>query len=193
MAKLTEGMFSSNSYEWETPQDLFDELDAKYHFTLDPCATPENTKCEKFYTIEDDGLSKDWNGERVFMNSPYGRVVKDWVKKASEIKDGLVACLLPARTDTRYFHDYIYDKETGLWKAEVHLLKGRLKFGHRQLISEEVTVPVMGDTEAKQKYEPSTSPAPFPSTIVVFDPKNWDDYCLQMMQKWALAMRRNYD
>ncbi len=164
----TGGMFSSNSYKWETPQGLFGELNAIYDFTLDPCATPANAKCKKFYTIEDDGLSKDWNGERVFVNPPFGFQLKYWIKKASEIQDGLVVCLLPARTDTRYFHDYIYDKETGLWKAEVQLLKGRLKFGGGE------------------------NSAPFPSMVVVFDPKNWDDYCLGMMQKWALAIRRDY-
>ena len=165
----TKGMFSSNSHEWETPQDLFDELNEKYHFTLDPCATPENAKCEKFYTKEDDGLSKDWNGERVFVNSPYGSQLKHWIKKASEIQDGLAVCLLPARTDTRYFHEFVYNRETGLWKAEVSLLKGRLKFGGGE------------------------NSAPFPSMVVVFDPENWDNYCLDMIQKWALTMRRQND
>ncbi len=63
--------YQSNSNEWETPQDLFDELNKEFQFTLDPCATPENTKCKKFYTKVDDGLSKSWNGEVVFMNPPY--------------------------------------------------------------------------------------------------------------------------
>ena len=164
----TKGMFTSNSHEWETPQYLFDGLNDQYHFTLDPCATAENAKCKKFYTKEDDGLSKDWNEERPFVNPPYGREVGKWIKKASEIQEGLVVCLLPARTDTRYFHDYIYDRETGIWKAEVRLLKGRLKFGGGE------------------------NSAPFPSMIVVFDPEHWDNYCLSMIQKWALGMRRNY-
>jgi len=160
----TKGMFSSGSYEWETPQNLFDELDAEFRFTLDPCATPENAKCAKFYTAEDDGLGKDWNGERVFMNPPYGRVVKHWVKKASEIEDGLVVCLLPARTDTRYFHDYVYDREAGIWKAEVRLLKGRLKFG--------------GDAAA-----------PFPSMVVIYGELNWNGYCVEQARKWLNATK----
>ena len=166
---MNDALFSSNSHEWETPQELFDELNAKYHFTLDPCATAENAKCAKYYTKDDDGLTKDWNGEHVFMNPPYTRQVKHWIKKASEIRNGLVACLLPARPDTRYFHDFIYDKDTGIWKAEVYLLKGRLTFGD------------------------ATNSAPFPSMIVVYDPANWEKYCIEMIQKWALAMRRSDD
>lgn len=127
--------FSSKTPEWSTPQSVFDELDREFNFTLDPCATKENAKCAKFYTLEDDGLSRDWSGEVVFMNPPYGREIGKWVKKLSET--GGVA-LLPARTDTRYFHDYIYKK------AEIRFIKGRLKFGG------------------------SKNSAPFPSMIVIF-------------------------
>ena len=102
----TEVMFSSKSNEWATPQALFDELDREFHFTLDPCATPENAKCRKFYTIEDDGLSKDWSGETVFCNPPYGREISKWVEKAAASATTTVM-LIPARTDTTYFHDYI--------------------------------------------------------------------------------------
>ena len=112
---------TSNNEEWETPQALFKELDSKYHFTLDPCASDLNHKCKKYYTKEDDGLSKDWTGEVVFCNPPYGRNIKAWVKKCSEAK-ATVVMLIPARTDTSYFHDYIYHK------AEVIFLRGRLKF-----------------------------------------------------------------
>lgn len=86
--------FSSDSNEWYTPRELFDELDAEFHFTLDPCATQQSAKCSKFYTQEDDGLSKDWSGERVFMNPPYGREIGKWVKKAVE-SDALVVMLIP--------------------------------------------------------------------------------------------------
>ena len=79
---LNKGLYSSRTSEWETPQKLFDELNKEFHFTLDPCATKENAKCKKFYTKEDDGLSKDWLNERVFMNPPYGREIGKWVKKA---------------------------------------------------------------------------------------------------------------
>lgn len=130
-------MMTSNTPEWATPQELFDELDKEFRFTLDPCATKENAKCNKFFTKEDDGLNQDWSGEIIFMNPPYGREIGKWVKKLSEA--GGVA-LLPARTDTRWFHDYIYKK------AEVRFIKGRLKFGG------------------------SVNSAPFPSMICVFNP-----------------------
>ena len=110
MRKKIDIHFSSKDMTWETPQDFFDELNKEFHFTLDPCATKETAKCEKFYTKEDDGLSKNWDGKIVFMNPPYGREIKHWIKKASEIKNGVVVCLIPSRTDTKYFHDYLYKK-----------------------------------------------------------------------------------
>lgn len=134
--------FSSNRDDWETPQALFEELDAEYHFTLDPCSTHANAKCEKHYTIEEDGLSKSWEGETVFCNPPYGRQIGDWVRKcAEESKHAKVVMLIPARTDTSYFHDFIYRK------AKVRFIRGRLKFE-------------MGGVAA--------SSAPFPSMIVEF-------------------------
>lgn len=109
-----------------------------WDFTLDPCATKENAKCGKFYTKEDDGLSKSWDGERVFMNPPYGREIGKWVKKASEIENGVCVCLLPARTDTAWFHDYIEGK------GDITFIRGRVKFGDGK------------------------NSAPFPSMIVIF-------------------------
>ena len=95
---------SSNSGEWETPQHLFDKLSELVGgFTLDPCATPANAKCERFFTKEDDGLVRSWAGERVLVNPPYGREIVTWVRKAyteSIMGGALVVCLLPARTDT---------------------------------------------------------------------------------------------
>ena len=134
---INEGMFSSKTDLWSTPQATFDELDSEFHFTLDPCSTHENAKCEKHYTKEDDGLSKDWSGERVFCNPPYGREIGKWVKKCAESKS-LVVALLPARTDTKWFHEYIYGK------AEIRFIKGRLKFGD------------------------SKNSAPFPSMVVIW-------------------------
>lgn len=131
-------MFSSKSNEWDTPQKLFDQLNSEFNFTLDPCATPENAKCSKFFTKADNGLAQSWENERVFCNPPYGREIKAWVKKAAMQKKGLVVLLIPARTDTSYFHDFIYGK------SEIRFLKGRLKFGN------------------------SRNGAPFPSMIVVF-------------------------
>ena len=134
-------LFTTGKNDWETPQDLFDELDAEFHFTLDPCATPENAKCKKFYTEEVDGLVQDWTGETVFCNPPYSNVQQtEWVKKCYEHgeKGDVAVMLIPARTDTRRFHEYIQDK------AEIRFLQGRLKFGD------------------------SKNSAPFPSMVVIF-------------------------
>jgi phage N-6-adenine-methyltransferase len=119
--------FSSTTDEWETPRSLFDELDRIFGgFTLDPCATNANAKCARFYTREDDGLSQPWTG-KVFMNPPYGRQIGKWVRKAWEESQAgaLVVCLLPARVDTRWWHDYAR-------QGHVYFLKGRLRFGAAQ-------------------------------------------------------------
>lgn len=134
----TELHFSSKTNEWATPQAFFDNLNKEFSFTLDPSSTKENAKCKKFYTEKDNGLVKSWDNEIVFCNPPYGRGLKDWVKKASEARGGVVVLLVPARTDTSYFHDYIYHK------AEIRFLRGRLKFGD------------------------SKNSAPFPSMLVIF-------------------------
>jgi site-specific DNA-methyltransferase (adenine-specific) len=107
-----------------TPQALFDELSRIFGgFTLDPCASEQNAKCVKFFRASDDGLRQSWNG-KVFMNPPYGREIGKWVKKAwdESLRGALVVCLLPARVDTRWWHDYAS-------KGHVYFLKGRLKFG----------------------------------------------------------------
>lgn len=134
---------TSNKEDWETPQALFNELNKKYNFTLDPCCTKENAKCDKYYTKEEDGLKQSWKNERVFCNPPYGRNISEWVKKCFEEKDNaeVIVMLIPARTDTSYFHDYIYNK------AKVEFIRGRLKF-------ESGGVP--------------SNPAPFPSMLVEF-------------------------
>lgn len=130
--------FSSKSNEWSTPQDFFNEIHKEFKFTLDPCADERNAKCPRFYTKSDDGLSKSWDREIVFCNPPYGREIRRWVKKASEAMGGVVVMLIPARTDTKYFHEYIYHK------AEIRFIKGRLKFGGHK------------------------NSAPFPSMLVIF-------------------------
>lgn len=115
--------FSSSRDDWETPQALFDRLDAIHHFTLDPCSTHENAKCARHFTKDDDGLSQPWEGEVVFCNPPYGRDIGDWVRKASEeAHRAKIVMLIPARTDTRWFHDYIYNR------ARVEFIRGSLKF-----------------------------------------------------------------
>ena len=116
-------MFSSKTDLWETPQALFDELNAEFSFTLDVCALPTNAKCADYYTPDMDGLKQPWQG-RVWCNPPYGRQIGKWVEKAANaVESDVVVMLLPARTDTKWFHEYIYNR------AEIRFLKGRLKFG----------------------------------------------------------------
>ena len=132
------------SIEWATPQDLFDRLDAEFHFNLDPCATPENAKCRYYFTKKEDGLQQSWRGFRVFCNPPYGREIVKWVRKAyfmNRLFGTLVVMLLPARTDTKWFHDYVYGR------AELRFIKGRVRFGN------------------------SKENAPFASMIVVYEEK----------------------
>lgn len=124
-------LFSSKSDEWSTPQWLIDKISSySWHgpFTLDPCATPENTKCEKYYTKEDDGLSKSWENENVFVNPPYTkRQIEKWVKKsfeeASKNDCTRVTLLLPVRTSCKWFHKYC------LYAKEIIFIEGRIKFG----------------------------------------------------------------
>lgn len=128
-------MFSSKTDDWATPQDFFDYFNSIFHFTLDVCADKDNHKCEKYYTKEDDGLKQNWDGV-FWMNPPYGREIYDWVKKAyqeaykykpystvkTDAKYNIGVLLLPARTDTKWFHEFCT-------RGEVIFLKGRLKFG----------------------------------------------------------------
>src|ERR1700761_1100004 len=111
--------FSSKSHEWSTPQDLFDRLNEVHHFELDVCATTENAKCDVYFDIDQDGLSKEWHG-KVWCNPPYGRAIKSWVRRCYE--HGNAVMLLPARTDTKWFHDYCL-------KGSIEFIRGRLKFG----------------------------------------------------------------
>ena len=121
-SKMNPGMFSSKTDDWATPQALFDELDAVYHFTLDVCASHANAKCAKYFTREEDGLAQDWSGEVCWMNPPYGKFVKKWVEKASNA-DAIVVGLLPSRTGPRWFQNHVFGQ------AEITFLPGRLKFG----------------------------------------------------------------
>lgn len=132
-------MFSSFSDNWATPQYLFDMLNNEFHFTLDVCASDDNHKCDKYFTKYQNGLLQNWGHEIVFCNPPYGRSIKNWVKKCY-FHPALSVMLLPARTDTVWFHDYIYQKDF----VEVRFLRGRLRFGN------------------------SEKDAPFPSMIVIF-------------------------
>lgn len=131
--------FSSKTDLWSTPQDFYEKYNKIYNFKLDPCSTHENTKCENHFTIDDNGLEQDWGKASVWMNPPYGREIKAWMKKAyeSSFHGATVVCLVPSRTDTAWWHDYSM-------KGDIEFIRGRLKFG-----------------DAK-------NPAPFPSAIVVF-------------------------
>jgi site-specific DNA-methyltransferase (adenine-specific) len=134
-------MFSSKTDLWATPQDFFDKLNEEFQFDLDVCALPDNAKCERYFTPEMNGLLQPWSG-KVWCNPPYGREIGMWIARAyTATKLGyadVVVMLLPARTDTRWFHDFIFQK------AEIRFVKGRLKFGD------------------------SKNSAPFPSMVVVF-------------------------
>lgn len=147
--------FSSEDQTWETPQDFYDELNKEFEFTLDVAAAHSTAKCDKYFTEEDDGLSKDWSNDVCWMNPPYGREIKHWIKKAYEesLKGAVVVCLIPFRPDTRYWFDHIWqpfphnnitfarEPRDGV---EVRAVKGRLKFGN-----------------AKHS-------APFPSAVIIF-------------------------
>lgn len=121
---ITKGLMSSNTSEWGTPKLFFEKLNKEFDFTLDPCATKDNHKCSKYFIKEQDGLKQNWRGQRVYCNPPYGKEISKWVEKAylENQKGVFVVMLLPARTDTRWFHDYIYKKH------EIRFIKGRLKF-----------------------------------------------------------------
>lgn len=137
---ITSVHFSSKTCEWKTPQEVFDELNKEFQFTLDVCATPENTKCSKYFTKEENGLIQDWSKEICWLNPPYGREIQLWIKKAYEEskKGATVVLLIPSRTDTKWWHEYVVKAK------EIRFIKGRLKFNNH------------------------TNSAPFPSAIVVF-------------------------
>ena len=138
--KSSDVIFSRKSDEWSTPQHLFDSLNEEFHFDLDPCATEQNHKCEKYFTLDQNGLEKSWGGYKVFCNPPYSSIAK-WVEKAykeAQKENTIVVMLIPSRTDTKYFHDFIYHR------SEIRFVRGRLKFGD------------------------SPYNAPFPSMIVIF-------------------------
>ena len=133
---INQGMFTSKTDQWATPQDFFDKLNEEFGFTLDVCALPENAKCNAYYTPDINGLEQLWHGT-CWCNPPYGRGIGEWIKKASEA-DATVVCLVPARTDTAWWHDYAMKAD------DIRFIRGRLKFGG------------------------SKNSAPFPSAVLVF-------------------------
>ena len=144
MGMINDGLFSSETDEWGTPQKLFDELNKEFNFDIDLCASDKNHKCDKYFSKEEDSLKQDWSKFKTcYGNFPYGRQIIDWIQKAyeSSLQGSTVVCLLPARTDTKWFHEYCL-------KGEIRFLRGRLKFNDGK------------------------NSAPFPSMIVVFRGKD---------------------
>ena len=139
---INNGLFTSKTDQWATPQNFFDKLNAQYNFELDVCADKTNHKVKKYYDEQDNGLIQPWAPYRCWMNPPYGRVIGHWMKKAYDESQlgALVVCLVPARTDTKWWHDY------AMRGGGVEFIRGRLKFGD------------------------SKNSAPFPSAVVVFKP-----------------------
>ncbi len=138
---------SSKTEDWATPLDFFGPLNAEFEFTLDPCCSDWNRKCPQFFTKGDDGLSKPWAPHRVFMNPPYGHAIAAWMAKAREERErgALVVALVPARTDTGWWHEHVVGKAN-----EIRFVRGRIKF-----------VSIDGGNNS----------APFPSAVVVYRPK----------------------
>jgi phage N-6-adenine-methyltransferase len=139
--------YSQKHYDWETPPEVFDPLDREFGFTMDVCATQDNAKCPMFHSPAQDGLRMPWYGV-CWMNPPYGRAISAWIRKAyeSSLAGATVVCLVPARTDTAWWHDYAV-------KGEVRFLRGRVKFKH----------PTMNGKRTN---------APFPCAIVIFRTKS---------------------
>jgi phage N-6-adenine-methyltransferase len=126
-----------------TPRDFFDQLNKEFHFTLDPCATSKNAKCRTYFTKKDDGLTRDWGSQVVFCNPPYGKSMRDWARKCFEASraGAIVVLLAHARTDPRWFHDWVYGKA-----EQIRFVRGRLKF-----------------SDGRQS-------APFPSLVAIYRP-----------------------
>lgn len=144
---MNNALLSSKKMDWCTPQDFFDALNAEFDFALDAAATDKTAKCAQYFTPETDGLKSSWKvaGGTVFCNPPYGREIGKWVQKAyEEAQDGTrIVLLIPSRTDTSYFHDYIYGK------AEIRFVRGRIRFT---------------DDDGN-----AAAPAPFPSMLVIYN------------------------
>ena len=140
-------LLSSQYMNWCTPRDFFEKLNVEFHFTLDAAATDATALCPDYFSPETDGLAHSWaTSGAVWCNPPYGREIGKWVKKAhtEALRGGVIVLLIPARTDTSYFHDYIYHQ------AEIRFIRGRLRF------TDETGAP--------------RGPAPFPSMLVIYNP-----------------------
>jgi phage N-6-adenine-methyltransferase len=141
---ISRTLYASATEEWATPRPFFAKLNRKYNFTLDPCCTPDNALCEKFFTKEDNGLAQNWGKHRVFCNPPYGRKIGAWAKKCFEAAQAgaFIVLLVHARTDTRWYHTWVEGRA-----SEIKFIRGRLRFGNAQ------------------------AGAPFPSMLVIYKPR----------------------
>jgi len=133
---FNKGMMTSKRQNWRTPLKVYNDLHKEFKFDFDPCMFETDT------IHKADMLGSDWGGERIYVNPPYNKLA-DWIKKCykEHKKDKTVVMLIPVRTDTKAFHEYIYNQ------AEIRFIKGRLKF------------------------KGAKNSAPFPSMIVVFRKK----------------------
>ena len=123
------GCFSSKSDDWETPQDLFNLLNEEFHFDLDACANSDNKKCPFYFSKVENGLDQSWAGHNVWVNPPYSQI-NLWVEKAyleTKNDNTVVVMLIPSRTDTLYFHNFIYHR------SEIRFIKGRLHFNNSKM------------------------------------------------------------
>jgi phage N-6-adenine-methyltransferase len=141
-------LFSSKTDDHATPRDLAARYIEEFGIETDVCASAENAVVSRFYSREQNGLLQQWTGV-CWMNPPYGREISHWIEKASNaaLAGATVVCLLPARTDTRWWHEFVQPVLDGTRCGEVRFIKGRLKFGD------------------------ATNCAPFPSVVVVFAPE----------------------
>lgn len=151
-SRLTSGLFTSRTEEWETPQYVFAILNKEFNFQVDVCATSENAKCKVYFDKQANGLEQEWSPFRCWMNPPYGKNISLWMKKAYQEsqRGAMVVCLVPSRTDTRWWHDW------AMKAGEVRLIAGRLSFGN------------------------SEQSAPFPSSIIIFYPELENPYKLNV-------------
>lgn len=149
-SRLNRSLFTSRSEEWETPQYVFRPLETEFHFEVDVCATSENAKCRAFFDKTVDGLKREWSPFRCWMNPPYGSKIASWVKKAyyESRRGALVVCLLPSRTDTQWWHNWVMKAD------EIRFIVGRISFGNSQ------------------------QSAPFPSCIAIYYPELSSPYKL---------------
>jgi phage N-6-adenine-methyltransferase len=148
---MNTGLMSSIDQTWETPQNLFDKLNLEFGFTLDAAASAETAKCAKYYSAEDSLFNHSLENETVFMNPPYSREIGEFMRYArTQTMNSLcttVVCLVPARTDARWFQDTVFGSDlshASYTASEVRFIKGRIKFGE------------------------ATNSAPFPSALIIF-------------------------